>query len=76
VLGDHDKRALAAQLLGQAYVTAYALIEHNKKAVEEIADALIEKRELFGDELVAILEKANLEIPKIDLTQEKAWPAV
>jgi ATP-dependent Zn protease len=76
VLGDRDKRALAAQLLGQAYVTAYALIEHNKKAVEEIADALIQKRELFGDELVEILEKANLKIPKIDLTQEKAWPAV
>jgi hypothetical protein len=76
VLGDHDKRSLAAQLLGQAYVTAYALIEYNKKAVEEIADALIEKRELFGDELVEILEKANLTIPKIDLTQEKAWPAV
>jgi ATP-dependent Zn protease len=76
VLGDHDKRALAAQLLGQAYVTAYALIAHNKAAVEKIADALIEKRELFGDELVEILESAKLKIPKIDLTQEKAWPAV
>ncbi len=76
VLGDHDKRALAAQLLGQAYVTAYALIAHNKRAVEKIAEALIEKRELFGDELVEILESARLRIPKIDLSQEKAWPAV
>jgi ATP-dependent Zn protease len=76
VLGDRDKRALAAQLLGQAYVTAYALIAHNKAAVEKIADALIEKKELFGDELVEILESAKLKIPKIDLTQEKAWPAV
>ena len=76
VLGDHDKRALAAQLLGQAYVTAYALIAHNKRAVEKIADALIEKRELFGDELVEILESAKLRIPEIDLSQEKAWPAV
>jgi ATP-dependent Zn protease len=76
VLGDRDKRALAAQLLGQAYVTAYALISHNKKAVEQIADALIEKKELFGDELVEILESAKLKIPKIDLTQAKAWPAV
>jgi len=57
-------------------VTAYALIAHNKAAVEKIADALIEKRELFGDELVEILESAKLKIPKIDLTQEKAWPAV
>ena len=76
VFGDRDKRAFAAQLLGQAYVTAYALISHNKKAVEQIAEALIEKKELFGDELVEILESAKLKIPKIDLTQAKAWPAV
>src|SRR6185312_12057061 len=69
VLGDRDKRAFAAQLLGQAYVTAYALIFHNKKAVEEIAERLIEKKELFGDELVEILEAAKLKVPKIDLTQ-------
>jgi ATP-dependent Zn protease len=76
VLGDRAKRTLAAQLLGQAYVTAYALISHNKKAVEQIADSLIEKKELFGDELVEILETAKLKIPTIDLTQAKAWPAV
>jgi cell division protease FtsH len=76
VLGDRAKRTLAAQLLGQAYVTAYALISHNKKAVEQIADSLIEKKELFGDELVEILETAKLKIRTIDLTQAKAWPAV
>ncbi|HVD12687.1 MAG TPA: AAA family ATPase [Gaiellaceae bacterium] len=76
VLGDRHKRALAAQLLGQAYVSAYLLIEHNKKAVEQIADALIEKQELFGDELNEILESAKLTLPKTDLTQAEAWPAV
>jgi ATP-dependent Zn protease len=76
VLGDRDKRVLAAQLLGQAYVTAYLLIAHNKRAVERIAEALIEKRELFGDELVEILESAKLTVPKADLTQESVWPAV
>jgi ATP-dependent Zn protease len=76
VLGDRDKRALAAQLLGQAYVTAYALISHNKEAVEQIAEALIEKKELFGDELVEILETAKLKIPTTDLREAKAWPAV
>ena len=76
VLGDRDKRSLAAQLLGQAYVTAYALISHNKQAVEQIADALIAKKELFGDELVEILENAKLKIPKVDLSQAQAWPAV
>jgi len=76
VLGDPHKRGLAAQLLGQAYVTAYALISHNRKAVEQIAESLIERKELFGDELVEILESAKLEIPKIDLSDAKAWPAV
>jgi ATP-dependent Zn protease len=76
VLGDRDKRALAAQLLGQAYVTAYALIAYNKQAIEQIADALIEKKELFGDELVEILENAKLKVPNVDLAEEKAWPAV
>jgi ATP-dependent Zn protease len=76
VLGDRDKRALAAQLLGQAYVSAHALISANKQAVEHIADALIERKELFGDELVEILESAKLKIPKADLTEAKAWPAV
>jgi ATP-dependent Zn protease len=76
VLGDRDKRALAAQLLGQAYVSAHSLIAHNKRSVEQIADALIEKKELFGDELVEILQNAKLKVPKVDLTQAAAWPAV
>jgi ATP-dependent Zn protease len=76
VLNDRDKRALAAQLLGQAYVTAYAFVAHNRKAVEQIAEVLIEKRELFGDELVEVLEAAKLKVPKIDLTKEAAWPAL
>jgi cell division protease FtsH len=76
VLNDRDKRAFAAQFLGQAYVTAHALIEHNKAAVERIADELIERRELFGDELVEILERAKLKVPEVDLTQEAAWPAI
>jgi ATP-dependent Zn protease len=76
VLNDRDKRAFAAQFLGQAYVTAHSLIEHNKAAVEKIAEELIERRELFGDELVEILEKAKLKVPEVDLTKEEAWPAL
>ena len=76
VLNDRDKRSLAAQLLGQAYVTSYALIAQNKAAVEKIADTLAERRELFGDELVEILEAAKLKAPKLDLTKEEAWPVL
>jgi ATP-dependent Zn protease len=76
VLNDHDKRSLAAQLLGQAYVSAHALIAQNKAGVEKIADALVERRELFGDELVEILESAKLKVPELDLTKEEAWPVL
>jgi ATP-dependent Zn protease len=76
VLNDRDKRSSAAQLLGQAYVNAHALIAQNKVAVEGIADALVERRELFGDELVEILESAKLKAPKLDLTKEEAWPVL
>jgi len=76
VLNDRDKRSLAAQLLGQAYVTAHALIEQNRKAIERIADTLVEKREIFGDELVEVLDSAKLKLPQIDLTREAAWPAL
>jgi hypothetical protein len=51
VLGDPDKRAIASQLVGQAYVAAHNLILANREAVEKIADVLAARRELFGDEL-------------------------
>jgi ATP-dependent Zn protease len=76
VLNDRDKRAFAAQLLGQAYVTAHVFIAQNKAAVDKIADELVEKRELFGDELVHILESAKLKEPSLDLTKEATWPAL
>jgi ATP-dependent Zn protease len=74
VLGDRDKRALAAQILGQAYVSAHNLVLANKDAVERIADELIERREVFGDELVEILDGAKLKMPAIDYSSEDSWP--
>jgi hypothetical protein len=74
VLGDNDKRQLAAQILGQAYVSAYNLILLNKDAVEKIADKLVERREVFGDDLIRILDGVGLEKPEIDLEKEETWP--
>ena len=74
VLGDPEKKKLAAQILGQAYVSAYNLIVHNKDAVSRIADELVARREVFGDELVEILDNAKLTMPEIDLASEAAWP--
>jgi ATP-dependent Zn protease len=74
VLRDPYKRALAAQTLGQAYVTAANFVTANREAVQKIADAVVAKRELFGDELVELLERASLRRPEIDYLDEASWP--
>jgi ATP-dependent Zn protease len=74
VLADPGKRAAAAQILGQAYVAAQALIEVNRMEVEAIANTLIERRELHGDEVVALLERHRLTQPEFDLTDDAGWP--
>jgi ATP-dependent Zn protease len=76
VLGDPGKRKAAAQILGQAFVTAHNLISHNQERVEQIAEVLIERREMHGDEVLELLERARLQEPSIDLLDEKSWPKV
>jgi ATP-dependent Zn protease len=73
-LSDPYKRAAAAQLLGKAYVDAHLLIEANRGAVEHIADVLVERKELHGDEVLELLDQSNLVVPEVDLTEERAWP--
>jgi ATP-dependent Zn protease len=73
-MGDREKRATVAQLLGQAYVTAHLVIEQNREKVEHVADVLTHRRELHGDEVVELLDSVDLAEPKIDLLDEKTWP--
>ena len=42
--------------------------------MEKIADELVERREVFGDELVEILDGVNLRMPALDLSEEDTWP--
>jgi ATP-dependent Zn protease len=76
VLGDRDKRRAAAQILGQAYVTAYALAASNREPIERIADALISRKELHGDEVTDLLNSVGLRRPEIDLMDDRTWPKV
>jgi hypothetical protein len=76
VLRDPHKIALAAQILGQAYVTAENFIAANREAVERIAREVIERKEIFGDELVALLDRQALAQPKIDYLDEATWPKI
>jgi ATP-dependent Zn protease len=76
VLADRDKRRMVAQILGQAYMKAHHLVQYNKDKVEHIANVVIAKKEIYGDELIKLLNGANLQIPDVDLTDERAWPAL
>jgi ATP-dependent Zn protease len=76
VLRDPDKRRSAARILGQAYITALCLIRHNREQVARIAETLIHRRELHGDEVVEVLDAAKLEAPVIDVNDESIWPKV
>jgi ATP-dependent Zn protease len=74
VLGDKEQRELVAEILGQAYVAAHNLIAHNRAGVEKVADTLVERRELHGDEILELLDSANLQVPEVDMTKDEAWP--
>jgi ATP-dependent Zn protease len=76
VLGDPTKRRLAATIIGQAYLNAYQLVAQNKDAIESIADTLIARKELYGDELIELLNSVGLEEPTIDLAKEETWPTL
>jgi ATP-dependent Zn protease len=74
ILQDPAKRALTAQLMGQALVTAYAFIKANRQKVEAVAEKLIEEREIYGDELIKLLNEQHFVKPEIDWTKDETWP--
>src|SRR3954470_22540151 len=75
-LGDGGKRKLAAVLLGQAFVVAYATIAANRDATERIAERLIAEGEMYGDDVTQMLDEARLVKPEIDVLDESAWPVI
>jgi ATP-dependent Zn protease len=76
VLGDPGKRRMVAELLGQAYIAAYATIIENRAAVEKIADVLVERKEIYGDEVLSLLDECKLQKPSFDELDEASWPKV
>jgi cell division protease FtsH len=76
VLSDRDKRATAAQILGQAYMAAHVLIDANREGVEAVATVLAERREMHGDEVVELLDSMRFVVPEVDLLEDGVWPQV
>jgi hypothetical protein len=73
-IGDPRKRAYAAQIMGQAFATAYNAIVVNREKVDRVADVLVEKQEIFGNDLLRLLDDQKFVKPDIDWTDEASWP--
>jgi cell division protease FtsH len=76
VLGDRYKREFVAQIMGEAFVVAYNFIAANKDKVEHVANTLIEKQEIFGDDLGRLLDAQRFTRPEIDWTKDETWPQI
>jgi len=73
-LRDPSKRKVVAQVLGQAYLVAHVLMTENRDGIETIADAVLEKKEIFGDELVDLLESVGIRLRELDYSDDSIWP--
>ena len=60
----------------EAYVDAYQLVIQNKDAISTIADHLVARKELYGDELIELLNSVGLKEPTVDLGKEETWPTL
>ncbi|MDQ6749918.1 MAG: AAA family ATPase [Actinomycetota bacterium] len=74
VMTDPSKRALAAQIIGQAFIYAYNAMRHNRRALSAIADELVDKRELHGDDVISLLERVRPVKPTVDWLAKETWP--
>jgi len=74
-LSDPSKRRAAAQIIGQAYVVAHNLAMTNREGLDRIAGVLMEKKEIFGDDLIDLLNSVGLRVPELDYSDEAIWPA-
>jgi cell division protease FtsH len=74
VMTDRFKRAMAAQIIGQAYYQAYNAMRYNRAALEQVADTLVERRELHGDEVVELLDEVRPVKPTVDVLDRQTWP--
>ena len=67
---------LCRQLVGYAFVTAYNLVRINREKVQTIADAVYEQKEIYGDDLVRLLDAQEFVKPDVDWTAEETWPQI
>ncbi len=78
--GGSGKDKEAAEFVGHAFVTAWNFIRLNKDGVERVAERLIEEKEIFGNDLNALLDAQDLKrFDHLDLNNFldlDAWPVL
>src|SRR6202171_1895768 len=60
VLSNPRGRRVVAQLLGAAYIDDWRLMNVNKEAIDQAAEALIAQGELMGDEISGLLDSVGM----------------
>jgi len=70
VLSNPRGRRVVAQLLGSAYIDDWRLMNVNKDAIDQAAEALIAQGELMGDEIAGLLDSVGLRA----VTSADAYP--
>ncbi len=63
VLSNPRSRRVVAQLLGSAYIDDWRLMQVNKEAIDQAAEALIAQGELMGDEISGLLDSVGMRAP-------------
>jgi ATP-dependent Zn protease len=63
VLSNPRSRRVVAQLLGSAYIDDWRLMQVNKEAIDQAAEALIAQGELMGDEISGLLDSVGMRTP-------------
>lgn len=51
-------------------------MDANRAGLEKIADALVERKEICGDEVGELLDSVALTRPELDLMDPATWPQV
>lgn len=75
-MSDPQKRKLVAGLIGQSFVIAWNTVRENREGTEYVAERLIDAGELYGDDVVELLDSARLRKPTIDVLDENVWPKI
>jgi ATP-dependent Zn protease len=69
-----DKHQMAARLVGHSYLVTYKFAEQNRDAISRVADELVERRELNGDEITELMNSLHMKPAVVDYLEERTWP--